>query len=63
MKYAHLIDTDNAAMVPPIFNEPHIAKVLKKLNYATMSPEEKAILDMAILKAKMSKAIVEEDLE
>ncbi len=63
MKYAHLIDIDNPAEVPPFFLEPWIAEALQRLNLAAMSPQERAILDMSIVGDRMLRVEQEEKIE
>jgi predicted transposase/invertase (TIGR01784 family) len=63
MKYAHLIDTSKISEVPSFWGEPWMADVLAKLDLAKMDSEQRAMLDMSIVKMRMAHAQYLEELE
>ncbi len=63
MSYAHLIDPSNKAEVPDFFEEPWLAEALKKLDLAKMSPLERALLDISIMKERWARKELQEELQ
>ncbi len=50
MKYAHFINGKNPAKKPDFWEEPWISEVLDELELAKMSPQDRALIEMALVK-------------
>ncbi len=53
LKYAHQIDPTNEAENPPFWQEPWLDEILKKIDLNRMSPEQRVMFDMSLVKEVM----------
>jgi hypothetical protein len=53
LKYAHHIDPTNEAERPPFWKEDWLDEILKKIDLNRMSPEQRVMFDMSLVKEVM----------
>jgi hypothetical protein len=53
LKYAHHIDLTNEAERPPFWKEDWLDEILKKIDLNRMSPEQRVMFDMSLVKEVM----------
>ena len=63
LKYAHQIDQTNEAAKPPFWKEDWLEEIMRKTDLNRMSPEERVMFDMSLVKEVMYQKKLEEVAE